>query len=236
MRDRIIDEIRRIAAADDGRPPGKAVFARISGIQESAWSGRFWAKWSDALSEAGFTPNLMQDRIDPRSMLDALVVVCRHYGKVPSFAELKLYKQGRPEFPSKGAFAGHYRTRAGLIEALSRHCSQNSGLLDVAALLSSEESLASPAAAPVKATEGHVYLLKAGEFYKVGRSDNLERRVKEVRTAMPESLTLVHAIATDDPPGIEAYWHRRFNDRRCNGEWFRLITSDVTAFKRRKFQ
>ena len=78
--------------------------------------------------------------------------------------------------------------------------------------------------------------MKSGDYYKIGRSDEVEKRVKQISTIMPETVELEHTIRTDDPVGIEAYWHRRFEEKRARGEWFRLSRNDVRAFKRRRFQ
>jgi hypothetical protein len=82
---------------------------------------------------------------------------------------------------------------------------------------------------------GDVYLLKSGRYYRLGRSNEFGRREREIALQLPEKATRVHTIRTDDPVGIEAYSHNRFDARRKNGEWFELTSEDVKAFKRRKF-
>ena len=79
---------------------------------------------------------------------------------------------------------------------------------------------------------GEVYLFKSGHYYKIGKTNDTVRRGSELRIQLPETVRLIHSIKTDDPSGIEAYWHKRFEAKRKNGEWFDLSSAEIKAFKR----
>lgn len=234
MRERILSEIKRLAAASAGKAPGRLAFEAETGIRVHEWYGVYWARWGDAVAEAGLSPNVMQKRLDRDAMLREIAQAARHFGKVPTYGELRIYGRSQPGFPSHTSISSAFGGVA-LAEALREWVAANPEFADIAA------SLPSIPTAPVprpsrRAADGSVYVIQSGAHYKIGRSDELEGRVKEIRIALPDKAELVHVIATDDPAGIEAYWHRRFADRRANGEWFRLSVADVAAFKRRRFQ
>ena len=235
MREQILNEIRKLAAENGGQTPGSTLFERETGIRDGVWRGVYWARWSDAVKEAGFEPNAKQGRYEESFFLTKFAEACRHFGKFPTQSELRMYKQKDAEFPGMLSIRRQFGSLTNVPERLVAWAKFSGDSPDLVQMLGDRPS-EPRTSLPTSIKEGLVYLIRSGAHYKIGRSDEIERRVKEIRTALPDAATLVHTIRTDDPPGIEAYWHRRFAERRANGEWFKLTASDIAAFKRRKYQ
>lgn len=235
MRARIISEIKRLVA-ESGKVPGVKVFENETGILRREWTGKIWARWSEAVQEAGFEPNALVQRFDSEQILENVIECCEALGRLPSGGDLRLYAYQNEGFPSNATIENHYPKRALLIQALRDFVSNKPSYTHILAMLPNPAPDPATTETQSVSSYGHVYLLKAGDYYKIGQSSDLEKRVKSINVALPDKATLEHAISTDDPPGIEAYWHRRFADRRANGEWFKLSKADVLAFKKRKFQ
>jgi hypothetical protein len=160
----------------------------------------------------------------------------RKYKRFPTDRELQIFRRGNPELPAENTFRRQFGTKTDLKNAIRVWSLANDEFLDVAMFLPEMPTQPESKLIPVK--QGWVYLLKPGNYYKIGCGEELERRVKQIKTALPDAASLEHAIRTDDPFGIENYWHRRFEEKRTskNNEWFRLDPADVAAFKKRKFQ
>jgi hypothetical protein len=239
----ILDEIRRTASENGGVPLGRRRFEAETGIRESDWTGRFWARWNDAVREAGFAPNRLNAAIEEDALLSKLAVVVREMGRLPVTSELKLQKQQDPSFPNHKVFT-RLGTSATRIARLLEYCDRTEGFSDVAAICRTVRPVqAAQPALELKDVDkfeiGYVYLalMKVGreKRYKIGKADVVGRRTRQIAVQLPEDLELVHAISTDDAYGIEAYWHKRFAEKRRGGEWFELTAADVRWFKRRKF-
>ena len=234
----ILEEIRHTAELNGGVPLGRSRFLAETGIRESAWIGKFWINWSDAIREAGYEPNTKQQAFEERWLLEKLAGLVRELGHYPVSAEIRMKAREDKEFPSHNVFS-RFGRKAEVASALLTWCEANPGWSDVEAIcaplavaVTEDEASTASAEAP---EYGYVYLLKSGKYYKIGRSNSPGRREYELAIQLPERVKTVHTIKTDDPVGIETYWHQRFAARRKNGEWFELRREDVSAFRRCKF-
>ncbi len=234
-REQILLEIKTTAQLNGGKPLGQKRFVRETGIRSSEWLGRYWIKWSDAVAEAGLNPNAFNSAFDSEWVLECFAEETRRLGHFPSTAEIKFRRRDVPNFPGETAVRSR-GGRAAFIRELAEFCERRGQFDDVLKLILPELSEELPNVQPENDTtqHGYVYLIKAGRHYKIGRTNSLSRRGNEIGLQLPEPAERVHAIRTDDAAGIEHYWHRRFADKRRNGEWFELSQSDVRAFQSRK--
>ena len=209
-KEHILTEIRKIAE-ELRRAPGQKTFEKETGIGSSAWRGKYWARWGDALEEAGYSANSWNAALESSKVLDDYAEACRHFGRPPTYAELNLYGRDRDGFMAAITFKRHFGSKNGIVAAL-RERALDRGEQDLVEILPEIEvsHLEDKATVSIQPTQGWVYLLQSGSYYKIGRSHDLEKRVKQIIIALPDKTELVHAIETDDPSGIEAYWHHRF--------------------------
>lgn len=235
----ILSEIKRTAEENGGVPLGMQKFFRETGIKRHDWLGKFWARWGDALREAGFKPNQMQAAYTDDLLMEKFIGLIREFHRFPVDAEVDIKARSEDGFPVPDTFRRAFGSKQQFIAKLLDYCTARSGYDDVIALCPAIPTAVQVDAdnddiGPEEAT-GFVYLMKSGRYYKIGRSNAAGRREYELAIQMPEKLTTIHKIRTDNPAGIEDYWHRRFADKRKNGEWFDLAAVDVRAFKRRRF-
>ena len=235
-KDFILSEIKCVEA-ELGGDVGWSRFAKEAGIKESDRKGVYWVNWGDAREEAGLSRNLFLRTYSDEQLLRAFADLVRELKRVPRKPELQMKRRRDPTFPNYGSFL-RFKSKDNLLRRVIGYCQALQGYDDVLTICQAavRDTVADsfPRVRNKEVPLGFVYLQKSGRYYKIGRTNSLGRRDYEVRLQLPEKPTLVHSIRTDDPAGIEKYWHERFRDKRGNGEWFTLTPDDIAAFKRRK--
>ncbi|RWB72944.1 MAG: GIY-YIG nuclease family protein [Mesorhizobium sp.] len=231
----ILRQIKRLAD-EDGSPPGRARFQNATGIKYHEWRGLIWRTWSDALEEAGFTPKSFTGPIAADVVLTAVIELARQLKRFPNSSDLLFESSNNPEFPSAKTIMQRWKMTelADAVRALSENLGDSETIAYSVGYLASARSKESVEKDETASNEsiGYVYMIRYGKDFKIGRTSSLTRRSRQVQIELPESTDLIHSILTDDPAGIEAYWHRRFASYRGSGEWFRLPKHEVAAFKK----
>ena len=232
----ILEEIRRLAKAAGGVAPGKRAFVAETGIRESDWLGKYWVRWNDAVTEAGCMPNQKQVAYSETFLIEQLVTLIRELGHFPVEAELRMKARSDTTFPDSSTFR-RFGLKRQIVAKVLEFCMADEKFADVVAMcppMSAGQETEPQPGSYQKQELGFVYLIKHGtrREYKIGRTNNTLRREGEIGVELPEKIQPIHVIQTDDPAGVEAYWHRRFADKRLKNEWFELTMHAVRAFKR----
>ena len=77
----------------------------------------------------------------------------------------------------------------------------------------------------------NVYIIKCQNtnFYKIGVSDYIEDRLKNLQTANPRKLILVSGFICKEPFKLERIIHSQYKNERREGEWFEI--NDIPKLK-----
>jgi hypothetical protein len=238
-KDHILNEIRRTALANGGEPLGRKRFLAETGIKESDWLGKIWTRWSTAVEEAGFSPLTLQGKNDRTLAIAKVAELARKLGHFPTAPEMRMEKRRDSSFPNEKTVTSSAGNKDALVAEVLAFCQSTPDFEDVQRILidtlPTRKQREVGEAGSDKTRDGYVYLLRSGKKYKIGYAIAPLSRAMVISNMTPDGADRLHEIRTDDPRGIEAYWHNRFADKRGNGEWFALTAADVAAFKRRKF-
>jgi hypothetical protein len=71
--------------------------------------------------------------------------------------------------------------------------------------------------------KGGVYLISCGDFYKIGLSKDVSKRIGSIQTSNPLPVELVAKYSSFDKnySRLESLLHEKFKDSRVRLEWFR---------------
>lgn len=231
----IIDAIKQTAKENSGKPLGAGRFAKETGIKPYDWK-KYWARFGDAQLESGYEPNTLQKPHNEEFIIKKLIGLIRKLNRFPTHGELRIERNNDSEFPTSKSLFETKLQKVDLAQKIINWCNGKSKFNDIVSLcLPVIEKKVSNADSRKHVGEfiiGEVYLFKSGRYYKIGKTNDTVRRGQELRVQLPEKIDLIHSIKTDDPSGVETYWHRRFESKRMQGEWFDLSAEDIKAFKR----
>ncbi len=234
----VLEAIRRITRANGGKPPGRTAFESQTGIKQSDWYPYLWIRWGDAIVEAGYAANQLATATSEEVLIQSYISLARELSHLPVSGEIRRKAGTDKSFPSHTVF-GRLGGMKKMLDAVHHYCQENAGHEDILTLLanrkgSEKRDLTGEPSRESKVETGFVYLMKSGRHHKIGRTISLGSRERQLAIKIPIPPTTVHSIETDDPSGVEAYWHRRFAEKRGEGEWFDLSAEDIKAFKRWK--
>jgi len=76
-----------------------------------------------------------------------------------------------------------------------------------------------------------VYVLECQWLYKIGKTSDLQWRMRSLQAGNPFEIRLVHVIFTEHHGVVEGALHRIFAAHRVRGEWFSLMPKELEQIR-----
>lgn len=235
-KEEIIKEIQKCAKENGNKTPSEKVFYENSEVNVYDRM-RYWSNYGELVKEAGLIPNKFdKTKYDHEQLCEMFIGVIRETGKWPTRGQLDVKHFKDVSFPHSVTFYSKLGLTGDLAKTILKYVEDRQGFKDVVEICNSvlEKFETREKVSGDNVMSGYIYLGKQHGRYKIGKSKDVSRRREDITLLGSEPFELIHEIETDDTNGIEKYWHDRFKSKWIRGEWFKLSSSDVKAFKRWK--
>lgn len=189
-KDQILSQIRRVANERGGHVSLRA-FVDATGIPEKQFLGKHWARWNQALTEAGVAPaSFLRPPSNEHVVIEAFARLAERLQKWPTQNELKLERRRDPSFPGLKVFR-RLSNEGSLSQKLAAYCADRLDLATAGKVAAEQTASDAPGSfvlgrAPIN---GYVYMMRSGRRYKVGHTTSPSRRHREVRLDLPDRRT-----------------------------------------------
>jgi hypothetical protein len=122
----ILEEIKRLANANGGQPPGEKLFKSETGVRQHEWRGKYWVRWGDALRDAGFKANKWIEGYNETHLIGKYMELIRELERIPTTTELQLKTNNDPSFPSITPFK-RLGNKTAILEKVRAYCIDREG-------------------------------------------------------------------------------------------------------------
>ena len=146
------------------------------------------------MTEAGYSPNTLQDSYPDDYVIEQLIGLIRDLGRYPVIREIKLRGHDDPDFPSHSVFQRRGNKAAELVAMVRQFCEARDGYDDVLRMIAPLNATAEDVETGThdSPTAGFVYLMKSGEWFKLTSQDVNVFRRRKFMCGLPERASTVH--------------------------------------------
>ena len=78
----------------------------------------------------------------------------------------------------------------------------------------------------------YIFCIPNMGLYKLGVSQNVDRRIRDITNAMPFDVILLYRKSINNAYVFEEYIHNMYKDNFIQNEWFQLVEYDITNIMR----